>query len=138
MKNETLSTGGMTGTTVTIPVGGMTCAACSARVEKALGKLEGVESASVNIATEKATVVYNPAIIRVSGLKDAINKAGYKALEISGGAVDEDRLRKEKEIKTLWTKFIVAVSFAAPLLYIAMVPMIKVFTHWRNWFWSST
>jgi Cu+-exporting ATPase len=115
------------GSTVSIPVGGMTCAACSARVEKAINKLEGVESAAVNLATEKATVVYNPALVRLSAIKEAIEKAGYKALDASKqGTVDEDKLRKEKEIKTLRTKFIVAASFGLPLLYIAMVPMIKV------------
>ncbi|MDR1626456.1 MAG: heavy metal translocating P-type ATPase [Spirochaetia bacterium] len=117
------------GTAVTIPIGGMTCAACSARVEKAIRKLDGIETATVNLATEKATVVYNPQSIRLSAIREAIEKAGYQALEISrDGAVDEDRLRKEKEIKTLRTKFIVAISFALPLLYIAMVPMIKWFT----------
>jgi Cu+-exporting ATPase len=72
-------------------------------------------------------VVYDPLKVRVSSIKEAIEKAGYTALDFSKeGAVDEDRLRKEKEIKTLRTKFIVAVSLALPLLYIAMVPMIKV------------
>ncbi|MDR2418471.1 MAG: heavy metal translocating P-type ATPase [Treponema sp.] len=117
------------GASVIIPIGGMTCAACSARVEKAIRKLEGIESATVNLATEKATVVYNPLKVRVSAVKEAIEKAGYTALDFSKeGAVDEDKLRKEKEIKTLWTKFIVAASFGLPLLYIAMVPMIKVFS----------
>ncbi|MDR1030760.1 MAG: heavy metal translocating P-type ATPase [Treponema sp.] len=120
------------GATVTIPVGGMSCAACSARVEKALKKLEGVETATVNLATEKATVLYNPQQIRVSAIKTAIEKAGYTALDFSEEkkerAVDQDKVRKEKEIKTLRAKFIVALSFALPLLYIAMVPMIKWFT----------
>jgi Cu+-exporting ATPase len=117
------------GATVTIPIGGMTCAACSARVQRALEKLEGIESAAVNLATEKATVMYNPVQIRVSAIKEAIEKAGYQALDFSKDpAVDEDRLRKEKEIRTLWTKFIVAAAFGFPLLYIAMVPMIK----WLN------
>ncbi|MDR2480852.1 MAG: heavy metal translocating P-type ATPase [Spirochaetaceae bacterium] len=114
---------------VTIPIGGMSCAACAARVEKALLKLEGVESASVNFATEKASLVYNPKLLRLSSIKEAVTKAGYTPLEVSkDGAVDEDRRRKEREIKILKTKFIVAVSFAAPLLYIAMVPMIKWFS----------
>jgi Cu+-exporting ATPase len=116
------------GVTVTIPIGGMTCAACAQRVERAIKKLEGIETATVNLATEKATVVYNPLKARVSAIKEAIEKAGYQALDFSKeGAVDEDKLRKEREIKTLWTKFIVAASFGLPLLYIAMVPMIKWF-----------
>ncbi len=112
---------------VTIPIGGMTCAACAQRVEKAIGKLPGVESASVNFATEKATVAYRPQEVRLSGIREAIIKAGYEALETSKtDAADEDRLRKQKEIRTLWTKFIVSAVFSLPLLYIAMVPMIKV------------
>ncbi|MDR1570778.1 MAG: heavy metal translocating P-type ATPase, partial [Oscillospiraceae bacterium] len=111
---------------VTIPIGGMTCAACAQRVEKAIKKLDGVESASVNLATEKATVAYNPQIVRLSAIRGAIEKAGYQALEINrADARDEDRVRKQREIKTLWTKFIVSAAFALPLLYIAMAPMIR-------------
>jgi Cu+-exporting ATPase len=117
------------GVSVTIPIGGMTCAACAARVEKALRGLEGIESASVNLATEKAAVVYNPASIRVSAIKEAIEKAGYRALEISKDpAGDEDRLRKEKEIRILKIKFAAAAALGLPLLYIAMAPMITWFT----------
>ena len=111
--------------TETISVGGMHCAACSARVEKALRKLEGVENASVNLATEKATVVFNPQTLRLSAIKESIVNAGYEVIEPSKNALDEDKLRKEKEIKLLWTKFIIAAALALPLLYIAMAPMIK-------------
>ena len=111
--------------TETLLIGGMTCAACSARVERALRKLEGIQSASVNLATEKASVVFDPRILRLSSIKEAVEKAGYTALEPpKSGAVDEDKLRKEKEIKTLWIKFIAAASLGLPLLYIAMAPMI--------------
>jgi len=111
--------------TETLSVGGMHCAACSARVEKALRKLEGIESAVVNLATEKATVVFNSKALRLSAIKEAIVNAGYEVIETSKNALDEDKLRKEKEIKLLWTKFIIAAALALPLLYIAMAPMIK-------------
>ena len=112
-------------TTVTIPIGGMTCAACSQRVEKAIKKLDGVFSVSVNLATEKATVTYDPRRVRVSAIKQVIEKAGYQALQINkANTADEDRARKQKEIRTMWTKFIVAAVFSVPLLYIAMAPMI--------------
>lgn len=115
--------------TIAIPIGGMTCAACAQRLEKAIGKLEGVLSASVNFATEKATVVYEPHRIRQASIKAAIEKAGYKALDMARtDAVDEDRARKQKEIRTLWKKFIVAAAFGLPLLYIAMAPMISFAT----------
>ncbi|MDR0319943.1 MAG: heavy metal translocating P-type ATPase, partial [Treponema sp.] len=110
--------------TITIPIGGMHCAACSARVEKALNKLEGVQSASVNLATEKATVIYDPHTLRLSAIKSAITNAGFQPLEVSKDSADEDKLRKEKEIKTLKIKFIVAASLGLPLLYIAMAHMI--------------
>lgn len=110
---------------VTIPIGGMTCAACSARIEKVVGKIDGVESVSVNLATEKATVLYDAQKVKLSAIKQSIEKAGYKALEIEKkGAVDEDKIRKEKAVRTLWTKFIVSAVFGALLLYYAMGSMI--------------
>ena len=115
------------GQSVSIPIGGMTCAACAQRVEKAIRKLEGVESVSVNIATENATVKYHPQQLRLSGIREVIQKTGYTVLEINkADAADEDRERKKREIKTLWIKFVVSAAFSLPLLYIAMVPMIKI------------
>jgi len=112
--------------TETLSIGGMTCAACAGRVEKAIGKLEGIESVNVNIATEIATVAYDPQTIKLSAIREAIEKTGYKALEHKKvSAVDEDWGRKQKEIKILKTKTIVAMIFALPLFYISMAPMIK-------------
>ncbi len=108
----------------TIKIGGMTCAACSQRVEKAIAKLEGISKVSVNLATEKATLEYDPQIIRLSAIKDCVIQTGYQVLS-SDNSVDEDRIRKQKEIKTLWIKFIIATSFGLPLLYFAMVPMVS-------------
>ncbi|MDR2143046.1 MAG: heavy metal translocating P-type ATPase [Treponema sp.] len=56
----------------TLSIGGMTCAACSARVERVIKKLEGVEAATVNLATEKATIRYNPQVLRLSSLAAGI------------------------------------------------------------------
>ncbi|MDR1044093.1 MAG: heavy metal translocating P-type ATPase [Candidatus Adiutrix sp.] len=110
---------------ISIPIGGMTCAACAQRVERTVRKLAGVDSASVNFATEKATIVYRPQTVRLSAIKEAIEKAGYQALEGDRtDAAEEDRARKQKEIRVMWTKFIVAAVFSCPLLYIAMVPML--------------
>jgi len=111
---------------VTIQIGGMTCAACAQRVEKVIRKLEGVATVSVNYATEKASVTYDPQKVRLSTIRAAVEKAGYKALETNtADAAGEDRVRKQKEIKTLWTKFIISAVFSLPLLYIAMAPMLK-------------
>ena len=77
--NTTLSPGtnGATTTEVTLPINGMTCASCVRRVEKALGKATGVASANVNLATEKATVSYDPAVANLDTLRAAVEKAGY-------------------------------------------------------------
>ncbi|MDD3214225.1 MAG: heavy metal translocating P-type ATPase [Eubacteriales bacterium] len=107
--------------TVTIPVGGMTCAACVQRVEKAIRKVDGVENVSVNLATEKATVTYHPKTARLSDIRESIEKAGYQALTVQPQEQDN---RKQKELRTMWTKFIIAAVFALPLLYIAMAPML--------------
>ena len=106
-------------------IGGMTCASCAARVEKALKKVPGVENASVNLANERATIVFDSGVARLKDLRVAVEQAGYQPMDLSRtGAVEEDRARKEKEIKTLWTRFTVAAVFAVPLLYIAMAPML--------------
>ncbi len=110
---------------VSIPIEGMTCSACAKAIERTVGKLPGVEAVSVNFATEKANIRYNPTDLRLSEIKQAIAKAGYKALEIENkDKVDEDKKRKDKEIRVLWTKFIVSAVFSVPLLYIAMGAML--------------
>ena len=110
----------------TFTIGGMTCAVCAKRVEKAIGKVEGVLSASVNFATEKATVSYDPLLVKTIAIRAAIENAGYKALETQKSeSVDEDKIRKEQEINTLRRKFTIAAAFGVPLLYISMAPMVQ-------------
>ncbi len=112
---------------ITIPVGGMTCASCSAAVERAIKKLPGIQVSSVNLATERAVVKYDPAAVRLSEIKGAIKKAGYEPLAmeaVSAARLDEHAAAKEREIKSMWCKFIVSAAFSVPLLYIAMGHMI--------------
>jgi len=103
----------------------MSCAACSARIEKSLNILKGVKSASVNLVAETASVVFDQRVLKFQSIKDTITSLGYEVVEESANEADKDKLRKEKEIKTLKTKLIIAASFSLPLLYIAMVPMIS-------------
>lgn len=111
---------------IIIPISKMTCSACAMRIEKALQKTAGIINAAVNFATEKATVSYDPQVIKLTNIKQLINKLGYEARDVKAknNNVDADKLRKAKEINTLQKKFILAVIFAVPLLYLAMVPMI--------------
>ena len=64
-------------TEITLPVDGMTCASCVRRVEKALEKVTGVSEASVNLATERARVAFDPGVVEVAQLTAAIERAGY-------------------------------------------------------------
>lgn len=73
--------------TFTLAIGGMTCASCSARVERSLRKVAGVHAASVNLATEKAAVSVDPAV-PVEALIAAVQKAGYEAVDASMPEVD--------------------------------------------------
>ncbi|MDR0639695.1 MAG: heavy metal translocating P-type ATPase [Spirochaetaceae bacterium] len=107
-----------------LAIGGMTCAACAARIERGLKKLDGIDTVVVNYATEKATITYDADRVRPSAFRETVVKLGYSVIEKTDA--DTDRQRKEKEIRALWTKFIVSAVFALPLLYIAMAPMIKV------------
>nr|WP_245156569.1 heavy metal translocating P-type ATPase [Clostridium aminobutyricum] len=104
---------------------GMTCAACANRIEKVVSKLDGVSVASVNFASEKLVAHYDPQKVTLADIKNAITKAGYEAFEPKKiAAVDEDKVRKEKEIKTLWTKFVISAACCIPLLYLAMGAML--------------
>lgn len=109
--------------TKTMKIEGMTCASCSQAVERATRKLNGVIEANVNLAIEKLTISYDPSALRVSDIKKAVEKAGYKALE-EEVTVDADKERKDHEIKSLWMRFIISAVFTAPVLYIAMGHMI--------------
>ena len=110
---------------VTIPIGGMTCASCSAAVERAVGKLPGVKSVSVNLATEKASIVYDSATVRLSEIKQSITKAGYEPLAIEAGiATDAHKKAKERDVLVLKVKLVVSAFFAIPLLYVAMGAML--------------
>ena len=69
----------------TIRIGGMSCAACSARVEKKLNNLPGVKKAQVNLLSNKATTFYDPGIIKLSDLEEAIRQIGYEVLPEEDG-----------------------------------------------------
>ncbi|MDO4710341.1 MAG: heavy metal translocating P-type ATPase [Peptostreptococcaceae bacterium] len=112
------------GNVETLKVLGMTCAACSARVEKMVGRVDGVDKVNVNLTTERMTVELDRSKTNLAEIKKVVEKAGYRWEEIRKETVDEDKIRKEKEIKTLRIKLVVAMLFAIPLLYVAMAPMI--------------
>ncbi len=105
-----------------LPVGGMTCASCVAHVEKALRGLDGVFSVNVNLATEKATVEYDPDRVGVADFKRVVEEAGYGVGMAETGVVtspEEVDLAGKKEIRRLRRKLIFAGIIGIYMLLVA-------------------
>jgi Cu+-exporting ATPase len=105
-----------------LTIEGMTCAACARAVERAAKKLPGVTEANVNLATEKLTISFNEGELTVRTIQNAVEKAGYKALEEADETDPEGK--KRGELRSLRNRFIFSVIFAFPLLVITMLPMV--------------
>jgi len=110
----------------TFAITGMTCASCVQSVEKATRKLAGVMSANVNLATEKMMVEYDPTVVTVSDITEAVSSAGYEAHEDveTSDSIDEEKDKKQKKVKSMWTRFWISAIFTIPLFYISMGPMV--------------
>lgn len=94
---------------------GMTCAACSTRIEKGLNKIEGVAIANVNLALEKATIEFNPSEVTVADIIAKVEKLGYGAHQKQEDTEQVDH--REKAIKDQKRKFIISAILSLPLLW---------------------
>ncbi|MCL2052223.1 MAG: heavy metal translocating P-type ATPase [Lachnospiraceae bacterium] len=120
---------------------GMTCAACSAFLEKEIKKLDGIEHCSVNLAVERLTLSYDRTKISLDIIKEIIIKSGFGWEEPKKDALLQIKSQKEKELKALKAKLMIAVIFTVPLLYLAMghmlpfgltLPTPEAFNHHHN------
>ena len=110
---------------LTLHVDGMTCGNCRARVERALRGLDGVAGADVNLATERARILYLPELLDPPAIADAIRGAGYVPETVDAGApVVDARAANADEIAALRRRFVVAAAFTVPLFLIAMGSML--------------
>jgi Cu+-exporting ATPase len=119
---------------VELLIGGMTCAACAARVEKKLNRMDGV-TATVNFATEKAKVVY-PAGTEVADLIATVERTGYTAEEPAPPRTEETAepgTEQDPELTSLRQRLLVSAVLAAPVVLLAMVPSLQ----FDNWQWLS-
>ncbi len=108
-----------------LAIEGMTCASCTAAVERAVKKLNGIQSVQVNLATNRGSFDYDPAVLKLSQIKAAISGAGYTPKEIELGASrDAEEERRGRELNRMKMRLITAAVFALPELYIAMSHMI--------------
>ena len=109
---------------ITLNIGRMTCASCVMHVENALKSVEGVALASVNLATEKATIEYIPGTASLEELRHAVDDAGYSVEGVAEEETlgdDRERLARTKEIRELRNKVIVAGSVGA-LIFLGSFP----------------
>jgi Cu+-exporting ATPase len=109
-----------------LPLEGMTCSSCANRIERKLNKLDGVQ-ATVNYATEKAAVQFDPAEVSTDDLAGAVEAAGYKVrlpqpagagADGAEGATDVE----DRHVRELRTRLIGAAVLSVPLLFISMIP----------------
>ncbi|HVL31011.1 MAG TPA: heavy metal translocating P-type ATPase [Solirubrobacteraceae bacterium] len=110
-----------------LPISGMTCASCAARVEKRLNRLDGVK-ASVNYATERASVTFAPDVVTPDDLVAAVEQAGYAAIL----PADERRAHEHPHdpVADLRRRLVFSALASLPLVALAMVPALQ-FDHWQ-------
>src|SRR5947209_19063316 len=116
-----------------LPIEGMTCASCVRRVEKSLAKLPGVETVAVNLATEQATVTYNPAMVGRGEFGQAVEKAGYGIREVDltsassatgqDTQVDHEAQRRARDLATLRARFLTSLVAGLIIMVGMFLPM---------------
>lgn len=113
---------------VTLNVTGMHCAACARRIETALGSLSGVKEAVVNLATERATVTFDPDRIQTEQLISAVTGLGYGANEVveTLQARDKEKVAREREIRRQTARFVFAAVLSFPLILAMFVHVLDL------------
>ena len=102
---------------VEFKITGMSCAACSARIEKALNALPGVFSATVNLATERASVEFSGNELSFQQIQAKVKKLGYEAHDpANAGDVDREKQLREAEVRGQRRRFILSATLSFPLL----------------------
>jgi Cu+-exporting ATPase len=123
---------------VVLPIEGMTCASCVRRVEKALTKVPGVGAANVNLATEKATVSFDPNLADLDQLRGAVEKAGYAVGALpkpvapdtavppatAAEAIDEREVERGREIEDLKRKSLVSLAVGLVMMGAMYLPLV--------------
>ncbi|MFO8085106.1 MAG: heavy metal translocating P-type ATPase [Desulfobacterales bacterium] len=127
-------------------VTGMTCANCAMNIERTLQrKVPGITSASVNFASEKASVEYIPSVSDLEEITGAVEKAGFGAI-VSGEddfqQTDAEQSARRAEIRNQTVKFLIGVLFTLPLFILSMgrdFQLFGVWSHapWVNWFFLA-
>ena len=121
---------------LTLPVEGMTCASCVARVEKALKKVDGISEVNVNLATEKVTLSYDSSLVNVSKFTQVVEDAGYKLVspaenktsEETGEFESADDIRHKESYTKLRNEFVFSAVLSIPIMIVSMLMMTTWFS----------
>lgn len=106
---------------ITLQITGMHCASCAVLIERGLKKVNGVKTANVNFAAEKARVIFDESLTSLDQIISAIEKAGYKAQVVDASDPETKGLQREKVIKRYWRKFFFGIILSAPMLYFMLL-----------------
>ena len=117
--------------TISLPIGGMTCASCVAHVEGALAALPGVLSVNVNLATEQATVEYIPTLAGLPDFRKAVADVGYEVLPTAEEQAEEELSREVRKMQDARRRMLLAWAFTIPII-LWMLPEMLLGMAWPN------
>ena len=129
---------------ITLDLLGMTCTNCSNTIQRQLNKVEGVQAAMVNFASEKASVTYVPELVGRDELVAVVRRAGFDVIEAAPGedAEDAGAAARDADIRHQWKRLTVGVVFTLPLFLLSMARdfgFLGDWSHeiWVNWFFFA-
>lgn len=115
---------------------GMSCAACSARLEKVLSRQDGVSKANVNLSSNRARVIYDENVISRDDILAVISRAGFTGYYQESRDIEKERELREKEIKSLKRDFIISLIFALPLFSVMFFHMAGIHVFYADARWQ--
>ncbi len=115
---------------------GMSCAACSARLEKVLSRQDGVSKANVNLSSNRARVIYDENVITRDDILAVISRAGFTGYYQESRDIEKERELREKEIKSLKRDFIISLIFALPLFSVMFLHMAGLHVFYADARWQ--
>ncbi|MFA4880544.1 MAG: heavy metal translocating P-type ATPase [Candidatus Doudnabacteria bacterium] len=104
-----------------LSIDGMHCSSCAGLIEKALRKAPGIISANVNFASARARVIYDSSLTNLAALLDVVKKAGYRAELYRSDHPEAEKIRRVKEIKNYWKKFLWGLGLSLPMFYFMLL-----------------
>src|SRR3989344_7671993 len=121
--------------TKNIPIKGMHCASCVRVIERALGRLDGVQQATANLATEKATILYDADKVNEQQIADAISGVGYQVANEQ--STDQEKQSKQKELNNLRSKVIVALFLGGLIVWGSFPGLVQFSPALLQNFWAQ-